>query len=107
MAATLAQCSYKSLADIYHGRHAPISNHRLGLAMDINDFNYAGVVDGTPNPVSKSLRQYNRDAMHKIDARNLPMWVYRAAGWVGCRIPQSWAYYGYNVDWPHVDVGTK
>ena len=35
------------------------------------------------------------------------MWVYRAAGWVGCRIPQSWAYYGYNVDWPHVDVGTK
>ena len=60
--------------------------------MDINDFNYAGVVDGPPNPISKSLRQYNRDAMHKIDARNLPMWVYRAAGWVGCRIPQSWAY---------------
>jgi len=43
MAATLAQCSYASLADIYHGRHAPYSNHRLGLAMDINDFNYAGV----------------------------------------------------------------
>jgi hypothetical protein len=107
MAASLAQCSYASLAEIYHGRHAPASNHRLGLAMDINDFNYAGVVDGPPNPISKSLRQYNRDAMHKIDARNLPMWVYRAAGWVGLRIPQSWAYYGYNVDWPHVDVGTK
>jgi len=107
MEATLAQCSYASLADIYHGRHAPYSNHRLGLAMDINDFNYAGVVDGTPNPVSRSLRQYNRDAMHKIDARNLPMWVYRAGGWVGLRIPQSWAYYGYSVDWPHVDVGTK
>ena len=107
MAATVAQCSYASLAEIYHGRHAPASNHRLGLAMDINDFNYAGVVDGPPNPISKSLRQYNRDAMHKIDARNLPMWVYRAAGWVGCRVPQSWAYYGYNVDWPHVDVGTK
>ena len=107
MAATVAQCSYASLAEIYHGRHAPASNHRLGLAMDINDFNYAGVVDGPPNPISRSLRQYNRDAMHKIDARNLPMWVYRAAGWVGCRIPQSWAYTGYNVDWPHVDVGTK
>jgi hypothetical protein len=107
MAATLAQCSYASLADIYHGRHAPASNHRLGLAMDINDFNYTGVVDGSPNPISRSMRQYNRDAMHKIDARQLPMWVYRAAGWMGCRIPQSWAYYGYSVDWPHMDVGTK
>jgi hypothetical protein len=107
MAATVAQCSYASLAEIYHGRHAPASNHRLGLAMDLNDFNYAGVVDGPPNPISRSLRQYNRDAMHRIDARQLPMWVYRAAGWMGCRIPQSWAYTGYNVDWPHVDVGTK
>ncbi len=107
MEASVAQCSYASLAEIYHGRHAPASNHRLGLAMDLNDFNYAGVVDGPPNPISRSLRQYNRDAMHKIDARQLPMWVYRAAGWLGCRIPQSWAYYGYNVDWPHVDVGTK
>ncbi|MBU4448054.1 MAG: hypothetical protein KKD99_05670 [Proteobacteria bacterium] len=107
MAATVAQCSYNNLADIFHGRHAPASNHRLGLAMDLNDFNYAGVVDGPPNPISRSLRQYNRDAMHKIDARHLPMWVYRAASWLGCRIPQSWAYYGYNVDWPHVDVGTK
>jgi hypothetical protein len=107
MAASVAQCSYSSMAEIYHGRHAPASNHRLGLAMDLNDFNYAGVVDGPPNPISRSLRQYNRDAMHKIDARQLPMWVYRAAGWLGCRIPLSWAYTGYNVDWPHVDVGTK
>ena len=50
MAATVAQCSYPSLAEIYHGRHAPASNHRLGLAMDFNDSNYAGVVDGTPEP---------------------------------------------------------
>ena len=107
MAASVAQCSYASLAEIYHGRHAPGSNHRLGLAMDFNDSNYPGVVDGVPNPISRSLRQYNRDAMHKIDARQLPMWVYRAAGWLGCRIPQSWAYTGYNVDWEHVDVGTK
>jgi hypothetical protein len=107
MAATVAQCSYASLAEIYHGGHAPASNHRLGLAMDLNDFNYAGVVDGPPNPISRSLRQYNRDAMHRIDARQLPAWVYRAAGWLGCRIPQSWSYYGENVDWPHVDVGTK
>jgi hypothetical protein len=107
MAATVALCSYSSMADIYHGRHAPASNHRLGLAMDLNDFNYAGVVDGPPNPISRSLRQYNRDAMHKLDARQLPSWVYKAASWMGCRIPQSWAYYGYNVDWPHIDVGTK
>jgi hypothetical protein len=107
MAATVAQCAYSSLADIFHGRHAPASNHRLGLAMDLNDFNYAGVVDGPPNPISRSLRQYNRDAMHKIDARQLPSWVYRAASWIGCRIPQSWSYYGENVDWPHIDVGTK
>jgi len=107
MEASLVQCSYANLAEIYHGRHAPASNHRLGLALDLNDFNYAGVVDGIPNPVSGATRQYNRDAMHKIDARNLPMWVYRAAGWLGCRIPQSWSYYGYNTDWPHIDVGTK
>ena len=107
LAATVAQCSYPSLAEIYHGRHAPGSNHRLGLALDLNDFNYAGVVDGVPNPISLAIRQYNRDAMHKLDARHLPNWVYRAASWVGMRIPQSWCYYGYNTDWAHVDVGTK
>ena len=107
MAATVAQCNYASLAEIFHGRHAPGSNHRLGLAMDFNDSNYPGVVDGVPNPISRAMRQYNRDAMHKLDARQLPMWVYRAAGWLGCRIPQSWAYTGFNVDWEHIDVGTK
>ena len=107
MAATVAQCTYNSLADIYHGRHAPGSNHRLGLAIDFNDSNYPGVVDGTPNPISRAIRQYNRDAMHKLDARQLPMWVYQAASWMGCRIPQSWSYPGYNTDWEHIDVGTK
>jgi hypothetical protein len=107
MAATVAQCSYRNLAEIFHGRHAPASNHRLGLAIDLNDFNYDGVVDGCPNPISRAIRQYNRDAMHKVDARQLPMWVYRAASWMGCRIPQSWCYYGYNTDWAHIDVGTK
>ena len=107
MAATVTQCTYASLSEIFHGRHAPGSNHRLGLAMDFNDSNYPGVVDGVPNPISRAMRQYNRDAMHKLDARQLPMWVYRAAGWLGCRIPQSWAYTGYNVDWEHIDVGTK
>ena len=107
MAATVAQCNYASLAEIYHGRHAPGSNHRLGLALDFNDSNYPGVVDGVPNPISRAIRQYNRNAMHKLDARQLPMWVYQAAGWMGCRIPQSWAYTGYNTDWEHIDVGTK
>jgi len=107
MTASLVQCSYRSLAEIYHGRHAPASNHRLGLAMDLNDFNYDGVVDGCPNPISRATRQYNRDAMHRLDARQLPGWVYTAASWLGCRIPQSWCYYGYHTDWPHIDVGTK
>jgi hypothetical protein len=107
MAATVATCNYHNLAEIYHGRHAPASNHRLGLALDLNDFNYPGVVDGTPNPISRSLRQYDRAAMHKLDARQMPMWVYRAAGWMGCRIPQSWIYTGYHTDWEHIDVGTK
>jgi hypothetical protein len=107
LAATVAQCNYANLAEIYHGGHAPGSNHRLGLAIDFNDSNYAGVVDGAPNPISRAIRQYNRNAMHKLDARQLPLWVYQAASWVGCRIPQSWSYPGYNTDWEHVDVGTK
>ncbi len=107
LAATVTMCQYQNLAEIYHGGHAPGSNHRLGLAIDFNDSNYPGVVDGTPNPISKALRQYNRAAMHRLDARQLPMWVYRAASWMGCRIPQSWAYPGYHTDWEHVDVGTK
>jgi hypothetical protein len=105
--ATVALCSYNNLAELFHGHHAPASNHRLGLALDLNDFNYPGVVDGTPNPISRALRQYNRDAMHRLDARQNPAWVYRAAKWLGLRIPQEWTYVGYNTDWEHVDVGTK
>lgn len=107
MSAQVALCRYGSLADIYHGRHAPASNHRLGLALDLNDFNYKGVVDGPPNPISHAGRQFNRDAMHRLDARHLPSWIYRAAKHLGMRIPQEWTYFGYNTDWAHVDVGTK
>jgi len=109
LSAQVALCRFASLADIYHGRHAPQSNHRLGLALDLNDFNYrgVGVVDGPPNPISHAARQFDRNAMHKADARNLPAWVYRAAKAFGMRIPQEWTYFGYNTDWAHVDVGTK
>jgi hypothetical protein len=107
LAAAVALCRYNNLAEIYHGRHAAGSNHRLGLALDLNDFNYTGVVDGPPNPISPALRQFNRDAMHRLDARNLPSWYFRAAKWLGLRIPQEWTYPGYNTDWQHVDVGTK
>lgn len=101
------QLTYASLAEIHHGRHAPASNHRLGCALDVNDFNFKGLVDGTPNPVSRSLRHYNRDAMHRLDARNLPEWVYRAAKKVGYRIPQDWNHVHNTRDWPHFDCGTK
>lgn len=106
IAATVAQCRYHNLAEIYHGRHAQTSNHRLGLALDLNDFNFKGVIDGPPNPVSRASRQYQRDTMHLLDARQLPSWFYRAAKWLGCRLPQEWLYFGYHTDWAHVDVGT-
>lgn len=98
---------YENMAEIHHGRHVTVSNHRLGLAMDLNDFNFKNVIDGTPNPISLSLRQYDRDGMHRLDARNLPSWVYKAGKWAGFRIPQTWLYTGYNTDWAHFDVGTK
>ncbi len=109
LAATVALCHFRDLADMYHGRHAPSSNHRLGLGLDLNDYNFRGqgVVDGSPNPISGASRQYNRDAMHRLDARNMPGWVYTAAKWLGCRLPQGWNYFGYQTDWEHVDVGTK
>lgn len=105
--AKVLKVHYENLAQVYHGGHAVISNHRLGLALDINDFNLSGVVDGPPNPVSRALRQYNREAMHRLDARQLPSWVYTAAKWLGCRLPQEWNYVGFHTDWPHLDVGTK
>jgi len=109
LAATVALCHFQDISEMYHGRHAPGSNHRLGLALDLNDFNFRvpGVVDGTPNAISPSSRQYNRNAMHKLDARSMPAWVYTAAKWLGCRLPQEWNYYGYQTDWEHVDVGTS
>lgn len=107
LGATVARCGYANLAEIYHGHHAPASNHRLGLAFDLNDFNYPGVVDGAPNPVSHALRQFDRDAMHKLDARQIPEWVYQAAQSMGLRLPQEWTYEGGNTDWEHLDVGTK
>jgi len=106
-AAVVVQGRYENLAELHHGRHVPVSNHRLGLALDVNDFNYKNVCDGNPNPVSLALRHYNRDAMHRLDARNLPAWVYTAAKWTGLRIPQEWLYTGFSADWPHFDVGTK
>jgi hypothetical protein len=109
LAATVTLCRFQDLAHMYHGRHSPGSNHRLGLAVDLNDYNFRGngIIDGAPNPISPASRQYNRDAMHNLDARNMPSWVYRAAKWLGCRLPQEWFYYGYQTDWEHVDVGTK
>lgn len=107
LAAQVVTVSLPHMAALYHGRHAPSSNHRLGLALDLNDFNYPGVLDGPPNPISRALRQFDRDAMHRLDARHLPGWVYRAAKWVGLRLPQEWTYYGYHTDWAHLDVGTK
>ncbi len=105
--AVVVPCFFANLADLYHGRHSAGSNHRLGLALDLNDFNYKGVNDGPPNPISRALRQYNRDAMHNLDARHLPAWVFRAAKWLGLRLPQEWVYFGYHTDWQHLDVGTK
>jgi hypothetical protein len=104
--ATPVRLTYESMADIHHGRHVRASNHRLGCAMDINDFNFKGMVD-MPNPVSASLRQQNRDALHRLDARNLPEWVFLAAKKVGYRIPQEWTYIRNSKDWPHIDCGTK
>lgn len=105
--AVVVQTRYDSMAELHHGRHVPVSNHRLGLALDVNDFNFKDVVDGNPNPVSIALRHYNRAAMHKLDARNLPAWVYSAAKWLGLRLPQEWLYTGFSADWPHFDVGTR
>lgn len=107
LAATLVLCRYDNLAEIYHGRHSVTSNHRLGLALDLNDYNFKGVVDGVPNPISRASRQYNRAAMHRLDARQMPAWVFRAAKWLGMRLPQEWIYFGYHTDWEHLDVGTK
>lgn len=107
LTAQTVRLTYDSMAEIHHGRHVKASNHRLGCALDINDFNFKGLVDGMPNQVSSSLRHYNRDGLHLLDARNLPDWVYQAAKNVGYRIPQDWLYVNDSRDWPHFDCGTK
>ena len=102
----LVRLTYSSMAEIHHGGHVRASNHRLGCGMDINDFNFKGMVD-MPNAVSASLRQHNREALHRLDARNLPEWVFLAAKKIGYRIPQDWLYVRNARDWPHIDCGTK
>jgi hypothetical protein len=106
LAAKPVRLTYGSMADIHHGGHVKASNHRLGCAMDINDFNFKGMVD-MPNAVSGSMRSHNRDALYHLDARNLPEWVFRAAKKIGYRIPQDWLYVRNARDWPHIDCGTK
>jgi len=105
--AQVVQQRFDNYAVLYHGRHAVASNHRLGCALDLNDFNITGATNGNPNPISQAARQHQRDTMHRLDARNLPEWVYRAAGKLGYRLPQQWTHVGRSTDWPHLDCGTK
>jgi hypothetical protein len=97
---------FRSLAEIYHGHHAPQSNHRLGCALDINDINCTECKDGSPNPISRAGRQFLRDRMHALDARNLPYWVYQLAEAIGYRVPYQWHYGSGYTDWQHMDCGT-
>ena len=97
--------AYQRPAEVYHGHHAMGSNHRLGCALDINDINCEKCQDGSPNPISRAGRQFLRDRMHALDARNLPFWVYQIAEEMGLRVPYQWNYgYGY-TDWQHLDCG--
>ncbi len=97
--------AYQRPAEVYHGHHAVGSNHRLGCALDINDINCEKCKDGSPNPISRAGRQFLRDRMHALDARNLPFWVYQFAEEMGLRVPYQWNYgYGY-TDWQHLDCG--
>jgi hypothetical protein len=99
------EIEYQRPAEVYHGRHALGSNHRLGCALDINDINCEHCKDGSPNPISRAGRQFLRDRMHALDARNLPYWVYAMAEEMGHRVPYQWNYgHGY-TDWQHLDCG--
>jgi hypothetical protein len=97
--------SYQNLAEIYHGHHAPQSNHRLGCALDINDITCEECKDGSPNPISRAGRQFQRDRMHALDARHLPYWVYGLAEQIGYRVPYQWHYGSGYTDWQHLDCG--
>lgn len=96
---------YDNYADIIHGHHKGESNHRIGCAFDINSFDFPDVKDGSPNPISRAKRQFHRDRLHAIDARNLPLWVYKAAEEIGFRVPYTWSYGWGFTDWHHFDCG--
>lgn len=96
-----------SLSEIIHGHHKGRSNHRIGCACDINSFDFPEVKDGSPNPISRAKRQFERDRLHGIDARNLPKWVYRVAEEIGLRVPYQWSYGWGFTDWHHFDCGKE
>ncbi len=96
-----------SYAEIIHGHHKGRSNHRIGCAFDINSFDFPEVKDGSPNPISRAKRQFARDCLHKIDARNIPQWVYYAAEEIGFRVPYQWSYGWGFTDWHHFDCGRE
>ncbi|HAA05487.1 MAG TPA: hypothetical protein DCE18_19270 [Syntrophobacteraceae bacterium] len=99
------EVEFQKPSEVYHGRHALSSNHRLGCALDINDINCNECKDGSPNPISRAGRHFLRDRMHALDARNLPFWVYTMAEEMGHRVPYQWNYgHGY-TDWQHLDCG--
>ncbi len=97
----------ESYSEIIHGHHKGRSNHRIGCAMDINSFDFPDVKDGSPNPISRAKRQYKRDLLHEIDARNLPEWVFTAAEEIGFRVPYQWSYGWGFTDWHHFDCGRE
>ncbi len=96
-----------TFSEIIHGHHKGRSNHRIGCAFDVNSFDFPDVKDGSPNPISKAKRQFNRDRLHRIDARNLPRWVYEAAETIGFRVPYQWSYGWGFTDWHHIDCGKE
>jgi hypothetical protein len=101
----IREVEYTSVAEVYHGHHARESNHRLGCALDINDINCESCKDGSPNPISRAPRQFARERMHQLDARNLPYWVYGVAEQIGYRVPYQWHYGNGFTDWQHLDCG--
>jgi hypothetical protein len=99
------EVEFQKPAEVYHGRHALSSNHRLGCALDVNDINCNECKDGSPNPISRAGRQFLRERMHALDARNLPYWVYAMAETMGHRVPYQWNYGRGYTDWQHLDCG--
>jgi len=96
---------YRSYGDLMRGCHVQRSNHRLGCALDVNNFSFYLSNDGATNPVTASPRHADRARMHAIDARNLPAWFYDDAKAMGYRVPLQWYYDGNRRDWTHIDLG--